>query len=35
MHSRLELLVQLLREFETDYNRLLREGAGGVVTERF
>ena len=25
-HSRMELLVRLLREFEGDYNRLLREG---------
>jgi len=33
-HSRLELLVRLLREFESDYNRLLREGVSGVV-ERF
>jgi BirA family transcriptional regulator, biotin operon repressor / biotin---[acetyl-CoA-carboxylase] ligase len=32
--SRLELLVRLLREFETDYNRLLREGSSSV-TERF
>jgi BirA family biotin operon repressor/biotin-[acetyl-CoA-carboxylase] ligase len=29
--SRLELLVRLLREFESDYNRFLREGAAGVV----
>jgi len=34
VHSRLELLVRLLREFETDYNRFLREGPG-FVTERF
>jgi BirA family transcriptional regulator, biotin operon repressor / biotin---[acetyl-CoA-carboxylase] ligase len=33
-HSRLELLVRLLTQFESDYNRLLREGAGFVV-ERF
>ena len=33
-HSRLELLVRLLREFESDYNRFLREGPG-FVTERF
>jgi BirA family transcriptional regulator, biotin operon repressor / biotin---[acetyl-CoA-carboxylase] ligase len=32
--SRLELLVRLLREFETDYNRFLRAGAASV-TERF
>ena len=32
--SRLELLARLLREFETDYNRFLREGSGSV-TERF
>jgi BirA family biotin operon repressor/biotin-[acetyl-CoA-carboxylase] ligase len=30
--SRLELLVRLLREFESDYNRFLREGVSGVVT---
>jgi BirA family biotin operon repressor/biotin-[acetyl-CoA-carboxylase] ligase len=29
--SRMELLVRLLREFESDYNRLLREGVSGVV----
>jgi BirA family transcriptional regulator, biotin operon repressor / biotin---[acetyl-CoA-carboxylase] ligase len=34
MQSRLELLVRLLREFETDYNRFLREGPA-YVTERF
>jgi len=34
VHSRLELLVRLLREFETDYNRFLREGSASVV-ERF
>jgi BirA family biotin operon repressor/biotin-[acetyl-CoA-carboxylase] ligase len=32
--SRLELLVRLLREFENDYNRFLREGPAGV-TEKF
>src|SRR5580704_19452224 len=32
--SRMELLVRLLREFENDYNRFLREGVSGVV-ERF
>jgi BirA family biotin operon repressor/biotin-[acetyl-CoA-carboxylase] ligase len=32
--SRLELLVRLLREFENDYNRFLREGASSV-TARF
>jgi len=32
--SRLELLVRLLREFENDYNRFLREGASSVI-ERF
>src|SRR6266705_1914798 len=29
--SRMELLVRLLREFESDYNRLVREGVAGVV----
>jgi BirA family biotin operon repressor/biotin-[acetyl-CoA-carboxylase] ligase len=29
--SRMELLVRLLREFENDYNRFLREGMEGVV----
>ena len=29
--SRLELLVRLLREFETDYNRFLREGPSYVM----
>jgi BirA family biotin operon repressor/biotin-[acetyl-CoA-carboxylase] ligase len=29
--SRMELLVRLMREFESDYNRFLREGAGSVV----
>jgi BirA family biotin operon repressor/biotin-[acetyl-CoA-carboxylase] ligase len=29
--SRMELLVRLLREFEGDYNRFLREGASGVI----
>jgi BirA family transcriptional regulator, biotin operon repressor / biotin---[acetyl-CoA-carboxylase] ligase len=33
-HSRLELLVRLLAEFETDYNRFLREGVAPVI-ERF
>jgi BirA family biotin operon repressor/biotin-[acetyl-CoA-carboxylase] ligase len=32
--SRLELLVRLLREFESDYNRFLREGPAGVI-EKF
>jgi BirA family biotin operon repressor/biotin-[acetyl-CoA-carboxylase] ligase len=32
--SRLELLVRLLREFENDYNRFLREGPTGV-TQKF
>src|SRR5262249_2664477 len=32
--SRLELLVRLLREFESGYNRFLSEGASSVV-ERF
>ena len=32
--SRLELLARLLREFETDYNRFLRDGAASVI-ERF
>src|SRR5260370_7628508 len=32
--ARMELLVRLLREFESDYNRFLREGAASVV-ERF
>jgi BirA family biotin operon repressor/biotin-[acetyl-CoA-carboxylase] ligase len=32
--SRLELLVRLLREFENDYNRFLREGSASVI-ERF
>jgi BirA family biotin operon repressor/biotin-[acetyl-CoA-carboxylase] ligase len=32
--SRLELLARLLREFETDYNRFLREGSRSI-TERF
>jgi BirA family transcriptional regulator, biotin operon repressor / biotin---[acetyl-CoA-carboxylase] ligase len=32
--SRMELLIRLLREFETNYNRFLREGAASV-TERF
>jgi len=29
--SRLEILVRLLREFESDYNRFLRDGAAGIV----
>ena len=33
-HSRLELLVRLLTQFETDYNRFLREGPSYVV-DRF
>jgi BirA family biotin operon repressor/biotin-[acetyl-CoA-carboxylase] ligase len=32
--SRMELLVRLLREFESDYNQLLKEGVAGVV-EKF
>jgi len=32
--SRLELLARLLREFETDYNRFLREGST-PITEQF
>src|SRR5437868_2219748 len=32
--SRLELLTRLLREFETDYNRFLREGSASI-NERF
>ena len=32
--SRMEVLVRLLREFESDYNRLQREGVANVV-ERF
>lgn len=32
--SRLELLARLLREFEADYNRFLREGAASII-ERF
>jgi BirA family biotin operon repressor/biotin-[acetyl-CoA-carboxylase] ligase len=31
VQSRMELLVRLLREFESDYNRLLREGVTSVV----
>ena len=34
LHSRLEFLVKLLGQFETDYNRFLREGTGYVV-QRF
>lgn len=30
--SRLELLARLLREFESDYNQFLREGASSVTT---
>jgi BirA family biotin operon repressor/biotin-[acetyl-CoA-carboxylase] ligase len=30
--SRLELLVRLLREFETDYNRFLAEGGASVIS---
>ncbi|MBZ5541418.1 MAG: biotin--[acetyl-CoA-carboxylase] ligase [Acidobacteriia bacterium] len=33
-HSRLELLLRLLRQFESDYNRFLQEGPGWVL-ERF
>jgi len=29
--SRMELLLRLLREFESDYNRFLRDGVGSVV----
>jgi BirA family biotin operon repressor/biotin-[acetyl-CoA-carboxylase] ligase len=29
--SRMELLVRLLREFETDYNRFVREGVASIV----
>lgn len=31
--SRLDLLVRLLREFESDYNRFLREGTASVVEQ--
>lgn len=34
VQSRMELLVRLLREFENDYNRFLREGTASV-TQRF
>ncbi len=34
LQSRMELLVRLLREFENDYNRFLREGSVSV-TQRF
>jgi BirA family transcriptional regulator, biotin operon repressor / biotin---[acetyl-CoA-carboxylase] ligase len=34
LQARLELLVRLLREFESDYNRFLREGPAAVV-DRF
>src|SRR6266516_7571725 len=30
--SRTEVLVRLLREFENDYNRFVREGVGSVIT---
>jgi len=33
MNYRLELLVRLLTQFESDYNRFLREGAAFVVDE--
>src|SRR5271163_4453537 len=33
-HSRMELLARLLREFENDYNRFVREGPG-AVTQKF
>jgi len=29
--ARMELLVRLLREFESDYNRFLREGVASVI----
>jgi biotin-(acetyl-CoA carboxylase) ligase len=31
--SRMELLVRLLREFESDYNRFLREGSSEVIAQ--
>jgi len=31
LQSRLELLVRLLREFENDYNRFLREGSASIA----
>jgi BirA family transcriptional regulator, biotin operon repressor / biotin---[acetyl-CoA-carboxylase] ligase len=34
LQSRLELLARLLREFETDYNRFLRDGPASII-ERF
>ena len=34
VQSRVEVLVRLLREFESDYNRFLREGSAGIV-EKF
>ena len=34
LQSRMELLLRLLREFENDYNRFLREGTASV-TQRF
>ena len=33
MQSRLEVLVQFLRQFESDYKELLSEGSGGVVKQ--
>jgi BirA family biotin operon repressor/biotin-[acetyl-CoA-carboxylase] ligase len=33
LQSRMELLVRLLLQFETDYNRFLREGASGVIAQ--
>ena len=38
LQSRLELLVRLLREFENDYNRFLRDGpslCGGTIRRGF
>lgn len=32
-HSRIELLTRLLRQFESDYNRFLREGPAWVIEE--
>lgn len=32
-HSRLELLMRLLRQFESDYNRFLRQGPAWVVDD--
>jgi BirA family biotin operon repressor/biotin-[acetyl-CoA-carboxylase] ligase len=34
MQPRMELLLRLLREFESDYNRFLREGIASVI-QRF